>query len=159
MCKQWPKWAFDGTRSIELQECVSSLKITGILIEGIKYQNLIWAWSYPSCTRVYWTKACHRSVFIEILWHRQTHKQRESQDEFCSEAIQVAKLKKPNSCHACLNRSKVLLLSQLNHHIQETMCFLICASCYLPTYAKRRQYIAAIIGPGIDAKTAPNFPK
>ena len=32
------------------------------------------------------------------------------------------------------------------------------ASCYVPTYAKRRQYIAAIIGPGIDAKTAPNFP-
>jgi len=32
------------------------------------------------------------------------------------------------------------------------------ASCYIPTYAKRRQYIAAIIGPGIDAKTAPNFP-
>ena len=32
------------------------------------------------------------------------------------------------------------------------------ASCYIPTYAKRRQYIAAIMGPGIDAKTAPNFP-
>jgi hypothetical protein len=29
---------------------------------------------------------------------------------------------------------------------------------YIPTYAKRRQYIAAIIGVGIDAKTAPNFP-
>lgn len=32
------------------------------------------------------------------------------------------------------------------------------ASRYIPTYAKRRQYIAAIIGPGMDAKTAPNFP-
>jgi hypothetical protein len=32
------------------------------------------------------------------------------------------------------------------------------ASCYIPTYAKRRQYTAAITGPGIDAKTAPNLP-
>jgi len=53
---------------------------------------------------VYWTKACERSVFIEILWHRQTHKQGEAQDEFCSEAIQVAELKEPNTCHACLYR-------------------------------------------------------
>jgi hypothetical protein len=30
---------------------------------------------------------------------------------------------------------------------------------YIPTYAKRRQYIAAIIGPGIEANTAPNFPR
>ena len=28
----------------------------------------------------------------------------------------------------------------------------------VPTYAKKRQYRAAIIGAGIEAKTAPNFP-
>lgn len=29
---------------------------------------------------------------------------------------------------------------------------------YAPTYAKKRQYKAATIGAGIEAKTAPNFP-
>jgi len=45
-------------------------------------------------------------------------------------------------------------------YIKEDAMFKIyfVASCYVPTYAKRRQYIAAIIGPGIDAKRAPNFP-
>jgi len=30
---------------------------------------------------------------------------------------------------------------------------------YIPTYAKKRQYSAAMIGAGMDAKTAPNLPE
>lgn len=66
--------------------------------------DVFYARSYPSCTRVHWTKARDGSVFVEILWHRQTHKQGESQDELCSEAVQVAELQETNTRRTCLHR-------------------------------------------------------
>lgn len=57
--------------------------------------------------RVYRAKACDRGVLIEILWNGYAHEQGESQDEFCSEAVEVAKLKEPNPCHTCLHRNNI----------------------------------------------------
>lgn len=62
----------------------------------------------PSCTRVYRTKACDGSVLVEILWHRQTHKQREPQDEFCSEAVQVAELQETNTRRTNISEEKTV---------------------------------------------------
>lgn len=75
--------------------------------------------SYPSCVRVYWAKSCHRGVLIEVLWNRETHKQGEPQDEFCPEAVEVAKLKEPNPCHTCLKSSNTLYTYYISSTIDE----------------------------------------
>lgn len=49
--------------------------------------------AYPSPTCVDGAIAVDCSVLIEVLSHREAHKDREAQYELCSEAIEVAELK------------------------------------------------------------------
>jgi len=41
-------------------------------------------------------------VLLEVLWYRKSHVNRESNNEFGSEAVQIAKLKETKSCRTCI---------------------------------------------------------
>lgn len=56
---------------------------------------------YPSSTGVNWTVTVEYRVLVEILWHRQTYEDREAENELCSEAIEVAELKKAKTSGTC----------------------------------------------------------
>jgi len=42
---------------------------------------------YPSSMGMHWTIVLECSVLVEVLWYREAHVNRESQDEFSSEAV------------------------------------------------------------------------
>ena len=56
---------------------------------------------YPSSTSVNWTITIYCCVLIEILRHRQTQENRETQNELCSEGIKIAELKKAKTSGTC----------------------------------------------------------
>ena len=48
-----------------------------------------------------WTVSFYHRVLIEVLRYRQAHENRETENEFCSEAIQIAKLKETKTSWSC----------------------------------------------------------
>ena len=49
-----------------------------------------------------WTIARDCSVFVEVLWHRQTQEDREAKNELCSEAVEIAELKEAKTAGTCI---------------------------------------------------------
>lgn len=58
--------------------------------------------TYPSSAGVNRTITSDCSVFIKVLWHRQTQEDREAKNELCSEAVEIAELKEAKTASTCI---------------------------------------------------------
>lgn len=63
------------------------IKILLLALGTQKVEKIVIVCIYPSGMCVNWTISLHDCVLIEVLWYRQSHENRETEDEFCSEAV------------------------------------------------------------------------
>lgn len=58
-----------------------------------------------SRARVDRTTARSEPILVKVLWHRQTHEERESQNKLCPKAVQVAELEETETRRSCSKHS------------------------------------------------------